>query len=224
MTCLALATDYDGTLALKGRVGAPTLDALERFKRSGRTLVMVTGREVDDLATVFDRFDLFDLIVAENGALIYHPGDRSERALGRRPPDAFLDALRSRGVAPLAVGRVVVATWEFHRKSVEEAIREFGLDLQIVMNKGSVMALPAGVDKASGLAVALGELRIAARDVVAVGDAENDLAFMAACGRSAAVANALPEVKAAADVVTIGERGAGVVELIDAILGGGGGQ
>ena len=35
----ALATDYDGTLARDGSVDAPTLDALERFRESGRALI-----------------------------------------------------------------------------------------------------------------------------------------------------------------------------------------
>jgi hydroxymethylpyrimidine pyrophosphatase-like HAD family hydrolase len=40
---LALATDYDGTLASQGMVDAATLAALERFKATGRRLILVTG-------------------------------------------------------------------------------------------------------------------------------------------------------------------------------------
>ena len=50
------------------------------------------------------------------------------------------------------------------------------------------------------------------------GDAENDHAFLSICGCSVAVANALSAVKDAADIVTAGARGDGVVELIDELL------
>jgi hypothetical protein len=80
------------------------------------------------------------------------------------------------------------------------------------------MVLPPGIDKASGLHAALETLGLAAGSVVGVGDAENDHPFLDACGLGAATANALPSLKAAADLVTEGEEGAGVAWLIDRIL------
>jgi len=55
---------------------------------------------------------------------------------------------------------------------------------------------------------------------VGVGDAENDLSFLSVCGLAAAVSDALPRVREAADVVTESGRGAGVVQLIDRWLAG----
>ena len=80
------------------------------------------------------------------------------------------------------------------------------------------MILPPGVDKASGLAIALRELSLPASSVVGVGDAENDIVFLSACGQAVAVGNALPQVKAVADHVTGSARGRGVEELIGGIL------
>jgi len=102
---------------------------------------------------------------------------------------------------------------------VLNAIRELGLEWHVIFNKGSVMALPSGVTKATGLYPALEELGISPLQTVGVGDAENDHAFLRLCGVSVAVANALPAVKAAADIVTEGARGAGVTELIERMLG-----
>ena len=90
-----------------------------------------------------------------------------------------------------------------------------GLELQIIFNKGAVMVLPAGINKESGLRAALEELGLSPRNVVAVGDAENDFAFLDLCGMPVAVANALPRLKDAAALVTRGERGQGVAELVD---------
>ncbi len=220
MTYRALATDYDGTIATQGAVDGPTWAALGRLRASGRRLVLVTGRELDELEQVCPGLDRFDRVVAENGAILHRPGDRTGRALAPRPPEAFLEELKRRGVGPISAGRAIVATWEPHRAAVEATIRDLGLDLVVIPNKRALMVLPPGVDKASGLAEALAELGIAPEQTVGVGDAENDAALLDACGFAAAVANALPGLKARADLVTLGERGAGVAELIDRLLAG----
>src|SRR5262249_49268111 len=213
-----LAADYDGTLATHGQVEEPTLAALRRLRETDRKLVMVTGRELDELLQVFPHADLFDRIVAENGALLYHPDSRQEKPLAERPPEAFVAELQMRGVAPISVGRVIVATWEPHETTVLDVIRDLGLELHVIFNKGSVMILPSGVNKATGLAVALDELGISPDNTVAVGDAENDHAFLEFCGAGVAVSNALPALQEHADFVTAGSHGAGVAEPIDALI------
>jgi HAD superfamily hydrolase (TIGR01484 family) len=218
MRFTALAADYDGTLAADGLVSTETLGALERLRHSGRRILLVTGRRLDDLGRVFPGVDRFDRVVAENGAVIHRPETGAVRALGPAPPAVFVAALRRRGVEPLSIGRVIVATWEPHQTAVLETIRELGLGLQVVFNKGAVMVLPRGVDKASGLRAALDEVGIAPRDTVGVGDAENDHAFLSLCGFAAAVADALPAVKERADWVATKPRGEGVRELIDCLL------
>ncbi len=214
-----LAGDYDGTLATGGRVDPSTVAALKRLRASGRSLVLVTGRQVDDLWKACPQLDLFDRVVAENGALLFRPSDRSERILGEPPPQRLIEELRRRGVTPLALGRVIAATHESQKDVVLQAIRELGLELQLSFNKGAVMVLPSGVNKASGLQAALGELGVSTRDTVGIGDAENDHAFLALCGCSVAVANALPALKKRVDHVTSGDHGTGVVELIERLLG-----
>jgi HAD superfamily hydrolase (TIGR01484 family) len=218
MRYLALCTDYDGTIAHHGKVDAPTIAALEELRASGRKLILVTGREIDDLQTVFDRLDLFDRVVAENGALLYRPATKEERVLGEAPAAAFVEALRKRGVDRISVGRCIVATWEPHEKAVLDAIRDLGLELQVIFNKGAVMVLPAGVNKASGLKAALDELKISIHNTVGVGDAENDHALLASCECSAAVANALPSLLETADIALEKDHGAGVQALIREIL------
>jgi hypothetical protein len=218
MRYLALCTDYDGTIAHHGRVDDATLDALERLRESGRKLVMVTGREIPDLEKVFPRFDLFDIVVAENGALLYWPATKAERPLGEAPRADFVEALKGKGVERISVGRSIIATWEPHQNTVLETIREFGLELQVIFNKGAVMILPAGVNKATGLKAALRELNLSVHNAVGVGDAENDHAFLSICECSAAVANALPSVKERADIVLNADHGAGVIELIEEML------
>jgi hydroxymethylpyrimidine pyrophosphatase-like HAD family hydrolase len=217
MYFLALAADYDGTLAHHGVVDRQTCEALRQLKQSGRRLLLVTGRELPHLKAIFPELNIFDRVVAENGALVYDPRTQEERLIAEPPPDLFVQQLKRRGVAPISVGRSIVATWEPHETTVLEVIRELGLELQIIFNKGAVMVLPAGINKAAGLAAALSDLDISAHNVVAVGDAENDHAFLSKCGCAAAVANALPMVKAESDIRLAGDHGRGVIELIDRI-------
>jgi HAD superfamily hydrolase (TIGR01484 family) len=214
----AIASDYDGTLAQDGRVSETTLAALRRFKETGRRLLLVTGRVLPDLKAVFPDCALFDKIVVENGALLYTPASEEERLLAPAPPAEFADRLRALGVAPLSLGRCIVATWEPNETKVLQAVRDLGLELEIIFNKGAVMVLPSGVNKATGLVAALADLGLSPRNVIGVGDAENDHALLRACGTGAAVANALPMLKDAADIVLDKARGDGVAELIDRVL------
>jgi len=218
MRYLTLCTDYDGTLATEGTVFPETAAAVEQLIASGRTVVLVTGRELDELKTVCPYLHLFAYVVAENGALLYDPKTDKETLLAERPPDSFVAALRARGVERISVGRAIVATWEPWETVVLETIKDQGLELQVIFNKGAVMILPAGVNKASGLLAALKKLGLSTHNAVGIGDAENDHALLASCECGVATANALPTLKEAADFVTTGERGAGVTELIQGML------
>lgn len=218
MRYLALASDYDGTLAHDGKVDDRTVAALEKWRAGGRHLILVTGRELPELLESFPQINLFELAVVENGALLYNPASREEHPLAEAPPAVFIEALRSRGVSPLSAGRCIVATWDSQQEKVLDAIRELGLELQMIFNKGSLMVLPSGVNKATGLCRALEELGLSTHNTIAAGDAENDHAMLSSCECGVAVANALPTLKERADLVTEHSRGAGIVELIDRVL------
>jgi hydroxymethylpyrimidine pyrophosphatase-like HAD family hydrolase len=139
------------------------------------------------------------------------------QVLASGPPPSLVARLTQAGI-PLSVGHSIVATVASHGDEVLSAIRELRLEWHLILNKKSAMALPANVTKATGLVPALAAIGVTAERTVGIGDAENDHDFLRACGLAVAVANALPSVKELADVVCAGARGAGVVELIDALL------
>ena len=218
MRYFCLICDYDGTIARDGRCAPSTVEGLRRVRASGRKLILATGRQLAELQEAFPEYAVFDRIVAENGAVLYRPATGESKALTDPSAAEFVDELRRRGVHPLSVGQCIVATWHPFASTVLAVIRDMGLELQVILNKDAVMVLPPGVNKASGVQVALNELRLSPHNTVGVGDAENDDEFLAMCEFGVAVANALPALKERADLVTAGSHGAGVEELIEKLL------
>ncbi len=218
MRFLALASDYDGTLAEGGALQPETVHALEGLRASGRKVVLVTGRELEDLRTVCPGHDeLFDLIVAENGAVLYDPSSRTHRLLAPPPPYQFIAALREKGI-PVSAGQIVVSTREPHQAIVVDTIRELGLDLELTFNKGAVMVLPVGTNKGSGLMAALAILDVSPQAVCGIGDGENDLDLLNACECRIAVSNAIDSLKRIAHRVTTNAGARGVIEAIELLL------
>jgi hydroxymethylpyrimidine pyrophosphatase-like HAD family hydrolase len=218
MRYVCLTCDFDGTIARDGAVPDSTLQGLEKLRASGRKLILATGRLLDDLLAIFPHVSLFDRVIAENGAVLYRPSSNEQSLLAEPPPKKFVERLARRGVDPLCQGRCVVSTWHPNETIVLAVIRDMSLDLQIIFNKHAVMILPSGVNKGTGLQVALSELQVSPHNVVGVGDAENDHPFMNVCECCVAVSNAVPALKERADWVTENSHGAGVEELIQALL------
>src|SRR5215469_18561918 len=166
MKVLALASDYDGTLATDGLIARSTMAALRRLRATGRRLILVTGRTMADLVRVCPELQEFDRLVVENGAVIHSPADRRSRTLCPRLPERFINELRARDVAPLSLGEVLAATDEINTTEVARTIHDLGLELQLEFNRGALMVLPPGVNKGTGLRATLDEMGMSPHDVV----------------------------------------------------------
>ena len=176
---LALACDYDGTLARDGVVDQVWIDALERLLASGRKLLLVTGRELGDLRSTFSRLDLFHRVVAENGAVLFRPDTGEEIDLAQGPGEEFVQLLRQRGVGPISVGRVIVATWTPHETVVLRGHPRSRPRAAGHLQQGRGDGAPLRRQQGDGLAAALLETRPVPAQAVGIGDAENDHAFLA---------------------------------------------
>jgi hydroxymethylpyrimidine pyrophosphatase-like HAD family hydrolase len=208
----AVAVDFDGTLADSGRPQAETLAALDEARAFGRRVVVVTGRILAELRTVFPDADRHaDLIVAENGAVLAR--GRRHRMLAAPVPAGLAAALAERGVA-CRRGEVLLACAGADERVVLEEVRSLGLECQLVRNRDELMVLPAGVSKGAGLAAGLAELGISPHNAAAIGDAENDHSLLAAAELGVAVGNAICALKADADIVLADDDGAGVASFL----------
>jgi hydroxymethylpyrimidine pyrophosphatase-like HAD family hydrolase len=218
MRFAAVAIDYDGTLAMEGAVHPSTVAALERLVASGRKFILVTGRMLRELLPLFPQATLCARIVAENGAVLYRPATRDQRLLTDQASVRLIDALRRKRVTPLDVGDSIIATVRPHEVPIMEAIRDLGLEHHVIFNRESVMVLPPGVNKATGLLAALDELQLSPHEVVGIGDSENDHALFQASELAVAVASAVPTLREAADWVTVQGNGAGTAEALLALV------
>jgi hypothetical protein len=160
---------------------------------------------------VFPDFDFFDLIVVENGAVLYDPHTRTNTLLASPPPKALLDAFRRLGV-PLLAGQVILETWSSYSSAIDRAIEESGVARGLTYNKSSVLINPPGVHKGFGLLAALRQFGISAENTAGIGDAENDHDLLAASGLAIAVPHAIPALKKRAHHIL------GPIELISKIL------
>jgi hypothetical protein len=219
MRFAAVAVDYDGTLAADGAVHPATIAAVEQLIASGRKCILVTGRMLRELLPLFPQADLCARIVAENGAVLYRPSSREQRLLGEPPPNALVDALRRKQITPLDIGESIIATVRPHEVAIMETIRDLGLEHQVIFNRESVMVLPPGINKATGLTAALDELQLSPHNVVGIGDSENDHALLQATELAVAVGSAVPTLREAADWVTDQHNGAGTAEALLALVG-----
>lgn len=210
--CRAIALDYDGTLTAGARPTPAVLDALASWRRDGGRIVLVTGRTVAHLLTEFDDVaNSVDLVVAENGAVLWD-GTRT-RLLAHPVEEALGNVLGLRGV-PCRRGSVIYASRRDHALEIEAAIDDLRLDVQLVPNRSELMLLPAGTSKGTGVRTALRSLGLSPHSAIAIGDGENDLSLLQSCEVGVAVANAVPILRNAADVVTSGADAAGVVEVL----------
>lgn len=218
MRYVVLATGFDGTLARDGHCDARSLSTLRALAASGRKLILVTSRQLREVLEAFPEAVLFDYLVAENGAVVHRPAARESEILAPAPSELLVRELRRREVAPVSVGSVTVTTNGEHRDALVDLIERLRLDCYVLDNGATVAVVPTGVNKATGVERVLEDLGLSAHNLVAVGDAENDMALFEIAEHGVAVANASSPLKHVADRVTRASYAEGFDELARELL------
>lgn len=217
MYCRVIACDFDGTGATNGHPAPELYAALASARSQGIVTLLVTGRVLEDVRRACDEFSPFDAVVAENGAIIYLCSLDRIIQIGNPPPECFLGELRAQGV-PFHTGSVIVGTWEQHANKLLELIRRFGIDAQLVFNRAALMVLPSGINKGVGIRRALEELGRSERNLIAFGDAENDIPMFVDAEIGVAARGSVPAVAALADDSLSQPGGAGVALYVRRLL------
>jgi Cof subfamily protein (haloacid dehalogenase superfamily) len=112
---------------------------------------------------------------------------------------------------------------EVIKRILEELVADWSRDVRFVQSFSSRgrtnLALTAtGADKGVALAVACADLGLLPQQVVAIGDAQNDIEMFRVAGGSFAMGQADDEVKAAASAVTAPNDQDGVAQAIERLL------
>lgn len=204
---LALAVDYDRTLTDESFVpSAEVLECLERA-REEMEVIIASGRELRFFRES-GLLGLGDALVLENGAVVYVGGGTFVQ---NGPTGEIRDRLDRKGI-PFSSGEVIVSVKRIHETEARDALE--GLDLSLECNRDSLMILPKGVDKGSGVLRAIDAMG-AYQILACIGDGENDLSLFRVADIKGAVANAVPELKTEADYVCKNPYGRGVMEFIE---------
>ncbi len=213
------ACDFDGTLTEEGQVAPATWEVLRRARMAGIVHILVTGRTLDSILAAGPFTDLFEAIVAENGAVV-HLVRRNRVILPFGTLDPRLLQQWHGMDLPMEWGLAIAAAVTPHDETLLRTLRAGRSGVNVVYNRNAVMFLPPGATKGSGLLHALEELGYSAHNVVACGDAENDRSLFEVAELGVAVANATADLRSVADAVLPEPAGAGVRLLLSELLEG----
>jgi hydroxymethylpyrimidine pyrophosphatase-like HAD family hydrolase len=221
MRLSVIALDYDGTIA-RGDVLDPAMrTAIAGARAKGITVLLVTGRILDELRRVAGDLHFVDGVIAENGAILHFPDSGHTSTLAPPIPDGFVAELRRRGISA-GIGRSLVDADASEAPRLLEVIHTLELPLVLLYNAGRVMVLAQGISKATGLHVALETLRLSPRNTVAIGDRENDHEMLRLAEVGVAVEWGSPALRSAADIVLGGTGPRAVADYVRALADGAG--
>lgn len=213
MKLAAIALDYDGTIAVNDVMDPAVRTAIGEARDAGIAVILATGRRLDDLRRVAGDLSCFDVVVAENGAVVDFPLRGRHVVLGHPPDTGFVAELRRRGVF-CEVGEALVEADANASAVIIEVIHALELPLVLTFNRGRVMVLPQAVGKSTGLRHALTTLRISIHNTIAIGDAENDHDLLDACEVGIAAEWGSAALRAVADEVIRGSGPPAVAQYL----------
>ncbi len=222
-------TDFDSTLTIAqpNTVPEEVWNALRAWKAQGNTLILATGRTLPYLVGPSgiddpEKLRIFDKIVAENGAVMWDPHTDHVTLLTTPPSPLLVDRLRTALGGDLTVGYGCISAPKSRTADIEAVLGHASAKLHRIFGTTSVMYVPSGVSKLTGIQHALRELRIHPSRCATIGDGENDHDMLdrssTPFGMTVAVQNAEPGTQKLAQYVTVSEKGYGVMELLSALL------
>ncbi|MCZ6613550.1 MAG: HAD family hydrolase [Thaumarchaeota archaeon] len=213
-----IVCDFDRTLTDEDLTpSVEAFAAIRDAKGLGLRFIVVSGRQLDFLLSIEEVNQLADAVVAENGAIAYELSTSKKLSPFVKEAKIIKHAFQKSGLRFLQFD-VMTSLSISYVSAVKELIAKNKLQADIHFNVDSIMVLPLGVTKASGLSLALDLMGAPKDGIIGFGDGENDLPLFEESDIAVAVANALPEVKAKADIVTTLTGGRGVAEQIRKML------
>lgn len=208
----ALITDFDRTIT--DNPGEVNEEVIRKMKSLKKPLILVTGRPFKYVHSLYQKYPVWECIVAENGAAIYFPKKDQLITFASNTVKECIKIIEKAGIK-CASGLNIASISIEDFSQVKKLLKEYRKRLSYKINVDQVMILPTGVDKGISTGIALHHLNLEAEKTVIVGDGKNDIDLFNVPGYRVAVANAAKELKAIADYTTKNPSSSGVIEVVE---------
>ncbi|MDP6869887.1 MAG: phosphoglycolate phosphatase [Candidatus Poseidoniaceae archaeon] len=224
----AIAVDIDGTLTDENKkINTEAIEALRDLEVAGFTVILATGNVRAITYGLWRFIGLSGPMICENGGVVWHPDWAA--------PIVRADGTRAKQAAEMLASKLNVnaegITTNAWRESewclfpdedvdvISNAIAnsEFS-DLSVVKTGFAIHLMESHLSKGEGLKVVLDKLGLAPSEILAIGDAPNDISMFKNVGHSIAVGGCFNEVAAIADVVSPYMHGETFAPLVKALL------
>jgi phosphoglycolate phosphatase (TIGR01487 family) len=224
----AVAVDIDGTITDSNKaIHLGAIAALRRLEDAGIAVILATGNIRAITYGLWRFIGATGPMVCENGGVVWHPdwGEPIVRADGARARSAgqMLEdklGIDSRGIT--------TNDWResewclFPDENISEITKLISesqyADLSVVKTGFAIHLMEPHLSKGEGLAIALDKMQIRPDEVLAIGDAPNDISMFEIVGHSVAVGGCFEELAAVAKVISPYQHGETIAPLVDAIL------
>ena len=224
----AVAVDIDGTITDSNKkIHLGAIAALRRLEEAGIPVILASGNVRGITYGLWRFIGASGPMVCENGGVVWHPewGDPIVRADGWRAKMAAEMVgkklgLDSQGITTNAWRE---SEWCLFPDEDLNAINEIisnseYSDLSVIRTGFAIHLMEPHLSKGEGLAVALAKIGLDASEILAVGDAPNDISMFEYVGHTVAVGGSFEELAAIADVLSPFPHGETFQPLVDAIL------
>jgi phosphoglycolate phosphatase len=220
----AVVVDIDGTMTDYGRLlDLQGVAAVRRIERKGIPVMAATGNVAPVTKAFINFVGLSGPAICENGGVVYDNAFARRKVLAdRRRADRAVRFLRRKG---FDARYIASDPWRLSEVALElnldaDAVRRVlkKWDLTIVSTRFALHLMEPGLDKINGVKVArefFGGRAPALKDLLAIGDSNNDVGLFRGCGHSGAPANATESVKSIAGYVSRRKHGSGVKDVLE---------
>ena len=221
--------DIDGTITDYNKIlHLEAIEALRRLEDAGIPVILATGN-VRAITYGLSRFiGASGPMVCENGGVVWHPSwdEPIVRADGARAKKCAQDMAKHIDIDPegITTNAWRESEWCLFKHEDLDAVNDWVSnseysDLAVVKTGFAIHLMEPHLSKGEGLRVALQNMGLSPDDILAVGDAPNDIPMFELVGHSVAVGGCFNSLAEVASVVSPYPHGDTFKPLVDAILG-----
>jgi phosphoglycolate phosphatase (TIGR01487 family) len=212
----AVVCDVDGTITDEMKhIQCRGIEALREAQGNGYHVMLASGNVLPIAYGLSAFIGLRGPVIAENGGMVSYKDEIFQLQSGDLPERAYVHLQ----TAIPGIKRLFTDNWRTTEVGlrrdqdllqVHDVLKGWALDIEAT--GFAIHIMERGHSKMNGVRKACELLGISTDDVVAFGDADNDVRMLSECGFGVAVGNASPAAKSAAKHVTQAVNAEGVAE------------